>query len=319
MGKIWSFGIFSEEEGFDIEKNKPQNLIKLFCSRQIRVKSKHPHTLADPFLYVHNDELYVFAEIEEINREAYINCWKTSDLNNWIDLGPVLSLDCHISYPYIFNDNAGNIYLIPETRKLQEVSIWKFDDFPFHLTKVNSILKGDYYDSNIFYRNNYYYLVTAYNDKSLKIFYSPDLLGNNWVPHPANQMCLKSKAYRNGGSIVYGNTLYRVAQDFQNGYGKKVCIYKIRSLDNNKFEEELITEDFSVNGEYKWLEEGKHHVSAVKFKNRIIIALDGLGNDYKINRLLNGLFRLVNFKFNIYILLIVLYNTYVFSSINMIE
>ena len=89
-----------------------------------------PHTLADPFLMVWGNALYIFLESQSPRHQGKIIGYRTTDLNNYKSLGTILEEDHHLSYPFVFNYDDSQ-YLIPESESAGEVALYKFEDFPY--------------------------------------------------------------------------------------------------------------------------------------------------------------------------------------------
>jgi hypothetical protein len=293
MGNTWSIGIFKEKNDFLHEvNNRPVNLISTFLGRNLRTSSRHIHTYADPFLYEEKGDLYLFAEIQAVRESGYINCWKYTDDEKWEDIGPILKETNRYTYPFILKDKD-ELYMIPESLEAGEVSLWKFHNFPKDLKKVKTILKGPYVDSNVICYNNKYYLFTTTNPAGeLLIFFSDELLSDEWIPHPSNPITRNKQISRNGGGVVmYGNRLVRIAQDDANGYGKGIVILDILKLDEFQYEEAISIDDFKPSRNYSWQQLGRHHLSVCNFRESVFIAMDGSAKDIIINKLINGFFK----------------------------
>ena len=158
---VWSIGIFVEDNNFNLIHDRPENLVYVFNSRKIRISKDHAHTLADPFLHVEGDKIYLFAEVQNVDKKGFINCWFSQDALIWKNIGPVLKANSHFSYPHIFTNKNNEIFLIPESGEIKEVSIYKFNNFPMDLSKKNEFLQGKYADTNILVQDgtfffNYY-------------------------------------------------------------------------------------------------------------------------------------------------------------------
>ena len=71
---------------------------------------------ADSFLYVKEDELFLFYELQHWDDPGCIAMIKTKDLKSWTKPQIVLQQPFHLSFPYVFEDN-GTIYMIPESQE----------------------------------------------------------------------------------------------------------------------------------------------------------------------------------------------------------
>jgi len=85
-------------------------------------------TLADPFLFQHRGENWLFCERQDLtDMKGNIWCINLDDP----EAEPILVLDepFHLSYPQVFT-YADGIYMIPESRQAGEVRIYKCRNFP---------------------------------------------------------------------------------------------------------------------------------------------------------------------------------------------
>ncbi len=294
MGKVWSIGIFEESKDFSLEKDGLKNLVHVFPGKTISKRKNHIHTIADPFFKIHQNVLYLFAEMQQVSEKGFISGWRSADGINWEELGPILKQPYHVSYPCICTDAEGkNMYLIPETCKENEVSVWKFTNFPFGLEKVNPILKGTYVDSNVILHNNTYYLFTTKQDGPLEIYYSKNIESDKWESHPSNPIEIGHTNVRNGGGpVMHNNKLYRIAQNGQKEHGTNLAIVEIMELNEQAYSEKLLIPDFKPAENHPFQSLGRHHLNLIQFKDKTIIAVDGLEKDYFINKFTNAFFKL---------------------------
>lgn len=295
MGKLWSIGIFEKEETkelFTLGK-----LLKVFNSRKVRLSKKHIHTYADPFLISDAENLYLFAEIQEISGKGYINGWKTSDLKEWENLGIILKEEFHLSYPFVFYDqHSSSHYLIPESSETLEVALYHFQQFPLKPVKTAVLLKGKFADSSLMLIDGIYYLITTDLDKDeLQLYYSHNLLDENWESHPMSPISTDKRVNRNGGGFILINKdLYRIAQNCEDSYGAGIVVLKVNQITREIYEETIVTPDLRPVIIPKWQKNGRHHLSIAEIKNTKVLATDGLQDDIWLNKGLNFLFKLMS-------------------------
>lgn len=295
MGKTWSVGIFKEKNGFAIsQKSKPGELIFSLSGRTIRTNTRHIHTYADPFLFENNENLYLFAEIQSMGKPGYINCWQYKEDSNWLDIGSVVKESSHYSYPFIIKDKDGQIYMIPESVQTNDIGIWKFENFPFGIKRIKTLLKGSYADSNIIYHDGTYYLFTTNMANELLIFFSDKLLSDTWTQHPDNPISTDRRISRNGGGIMlHENKLIRIAQNCADRYGEGIIILNVLRLDKTGYKEAIHINDYQPQNHYSWQKKGRHHLNLCNFKGNTFIAMDGGAEDLVINKFINGFYKLL--------------------------
>jgi len=291
--KVWSVGLFAENN--DIFEQPFTNMMKVFNAKKIRNSKRHIHTYADPFLFVYNDELYIFLEIQEVHGYGYIHVWKTADLINWQDKGIVLKESFHLSYPFVFRDQkSGKIYLLPESSQAGKTYLYEFEEFPTKLIKKNLLLTGKYVDSSIYQKDGIYYLITTdFSTGRLHLFCSNDLNNSDWKTHPLSPLSDNPLISRNGGGFVaIEDKLYRIAQNGQTKYGEGIVILEVCKLTPETYEEHIIIKDFTPTNQ-KWQRDGRHHFSIAKFRGKNIIAIDGLQDDFLFNKALNLIYKFI--------------------------
>lgn len=241
--------------------------------------------LADPFLFVYRNVLYLFYESKNFFTPGVLKMVKTTDLIHWSEPITVLKEKFHLSYPFVFEDN-GTVYMIPETGAVGEVRIYQADnDELTHFSYKETILrqpkdrvvKMGYGDSSIYKKNGIYYLMTMlqYEDEinTLELYTSPNLFGP-YTKHPSSPIKKSMKVGRDAGSwIEYKGNLYRMSQDCTRRYGDNVNVSKITTLSEMTYKEMLVQENIlpSKNAIFR---EGGHQFNTVIFKGMRLFATD---------------------------------------------
>src|SRR5271169_5411502 len=113
--QVWNIALHSVPGEFEIDRQLP-NAALIFSSHQLRRDLRHIHTRADPFLFATSDELYLFFETVETNWHGRIEAYKTRDMITFANIGTILELPYHLSYPAVFN-HGRSVYMIPESSK----------------------------------------------------------------------------------------------------------------------------------------------------------------------------------------------------------
>ena len=289
---VWSIGIFVEDNNFNLIHDRPENLVYVFNSRKIRISKDHAHTLADPFLHVEGDKIYLFAEVQNVDKKGFINCWFSQDALIWKNIGPVLKANSHFSYPHIFSNKKNEIFLIPESGEIKEVSIYKFNNFPMDLSKKNDLLQGNYFDTNILVQDGTFFLITTKNNFEVEIFFSDDLFSKNWTKHPKSPVKQGKALSRNAGPIYRRKgRMYRFVQDCSVSYGNKINVIEIVKIDENSYKEKIVAEDYKPRSDFPFQKLARHHISSVPFKGKTVVAMDGKRSDIIFNRLINFIYR----------------------------
>jgi hypothetical protein len=291
---LWNIALFNLED-LNLASITHKNPIKIFTSKKLQFRTSHIEFIADPFLFVHDDELFLFFEEKQTTSKGYIKAYKTNDLKLWKDCGIILKEKFHLSYPNVFKVGV-DIFMIPEAAESQKILLYKSINFPYDWIVFHELIpfNGRFVDSSIYLENGIYYLFTTevLVDNSgnrgykLLLYYSESLT-DQWVEHPASPLSEDMKNARGAGSIFkFNNKLYRPAQDCSDIYGENYSIYEITALTITEYTEKMHIEDM-VNFNHKWSALCGHHFNLVKFKDMTIAVTDGLQNDYRLNIFFN--------------------------------
>jgi len=286
--------------GFDFSKP-----IKDILYNQFSLSLNPVTIVADPFLFVYNDILFLFYEMKRNYSPGIICMTSTSDLVRWTQPHIVLEENFHLSYPFVFEDN-GSVYMVPETSEIGDIRLYKADNNCLkHFSYYKTIVKKEvidseigYADSSIYNKEGIYYLITSIerNRKNILYLYYSDCLSGPYKEHPSSPICLSSKYGRNGGSFINDESgnLYRVAQDCEKRYGDNLHIFQIDKLSSYEYKEHLI-KSYLIPLDIPFYSEGGHQLSLVFFKNRMIIATDAKEyHSYTFIRLLHKLRLILN-------------------------
>jgi len=251
--------------------------------KSLKIKNPKNRFFADPFVKHYNNRNIIFVEDFDYKKnKAVISAIEINPDKSYTILGPVLDEDFHLSYPYIFEEN-NELFLCPETHDSNDIRLYKCTEFPMKWEFDRILIKNvSAADSNIFYHENKWWLMTNIDssdlgvkldyhehDSELHIFYADSLNSNNWISHPKNPVIFDSNQARNAGNInSKDGELYRVFQEQSfDTYGKKFGITKILELNTENYKEEIL---FKVPPNFYNDIFGTHHYS---FDNNLI-ALD---------------------------------------------
>lgn len=239
--------------------------------------------LADPFLFVKDDSLFLFYEDKKMYHDGVISMIKTTDLVHWTDPVVVLKESCHLSYPWVFEEN-GQIYMIPETSGLKSIRLYEANEDLTHFKFIKTILHDtdtfdggfSFSDSSIFKLDNKYYLITTINNgcnNMLKLYVS-NYFDGGYIEHPQSVITSNNKYARNAGSMFrWENQLFRVAQDCEYKYGDNVHLLTVTELTPDLYKERVLKENI-LSSHISFYKEGGHQFNFVNFKGKNIIATD---------------------------------------------
>ena len=202
---------------------------------------------ADPFLFYYKHENYVFFEnFSYSTKRGKISCGKVRD-NKLIDITDVLSLDYHLSYPFIFEED-GDIYLMPETYANSRLEIYKCISFPNKWELYSTAFEGEKVVDASFYvdDNNQKWLFINRLESELFIYKIDSLKLNQLEPHMQNPVIISSETARNGGPIFkYKDEVFRPSQaNIEGIYGRALNINKIEKLTIDEYIEKTIVTEY---------------------------------------------------------------------------
>ena len=236
-----------------------------------------PSTLlmADPFIHQKDGKWYAFFEIMN-GKHADIGV-AVEENGTWKYLGIALDETVHLSYPFIF-EKDGITYMIPETKRHEQVRLYKSTQFPFgwELDKVLIDYKR-LVDNTLFEKDDVLYLLTTENEK-LRLYFSDSLHGN-FTEHPMSP--LRTGNYtRSAGRVLQNEGItIRFGQDHFGGYGRAVYGFTIDSMSKTYYKEtSLPNNPILKNQGDTWAKNGMHHIDIHKLSDGTYKAIfDGYG------------------------------------------
>uniref|UniRef100_A0A5B6ZF53 Glucosamine inositolphosphorylceramide transferase 1 n=1 Tax=Davidia involucrata TaxID=16924 RepID=A0A5B6ZF53_DAVIN len=254
----WSIGVFYGDSPFSLKPIETVNVWKdesaawpvanpVVTCASVSDAGFPSNFVADPFLFVQGDILYLFYETKNsITMQGDIGVARSIDKGaTWQQLGIALDEDWHLSYPYVFEYN-GQIYMMPESSENGELHLYRALNFPLQWTLDKIIMKKPLVDSFIITHDGKYWLfgsdhsgIGTKKNGQLEIWYSSSPLGP-WKPHKKNPIYNtdKSMGARNGGRpFVYNGNLYRTGQDCGKTYGRRLRVFRVEVLTSDEFQE----------------------------------------------------------------------------------
>ncbi|ERN01297.1 glycosyltransferase family protein 64 protein C5 [Amborella trichopoda] len=254
----WSIGVYYGDNPFSL---KPLELRNVWSDKGLAWPVANPvmtcalasdagypsNFVADPFLYVQDDILYMFFETKNsVTLKGEIGVARSLDNSaTWEHLGIALDEEWHLSFPYVFSYN-GEIYMLPEGSQKGDLRLYRALKFPLQWTLEKVILKRPMVDSFIIQRDRSFWLfgsdISGFSTKKngeLEIWYSKSLLGP-WKSHKGNPIynTLCSRGARNAGRpFIYEGQLYRMGQDCGETYGHRVRLFRVEVLTKEAYKE----------------------------------------------------------------------------------
>lgn len=267
FGKKKAFSILYSHKSFSISDFTIKGFKKL--------KSEGKGFYADPFIIEYNDTHFLFFENFSFKKnKAHISVTEIGAGGILQKPVTVLEKPYHLSYPFVFKF-WDNYYMLPETGDNNSVDLYRAIDFPWkwelEVQLMNNIALIDptlvYYNTKWWlFGNRKLHPFVSSNDQ-LFLYYSENLLSNEWIAHPQNPIITDIGNCRPAGRIFEKNgKLYRPAQNNaakQYGYG--LNINEIELLTEIEYKEKRVFQ--VVPGELNKLS-GIH---SIDFTNQITV------------------------------------------------
>lgn len=264
-------------------------------AERVRCRSTvwHHEFCADPFLFVKDGVPYLFYETLK-NGKGVIGYFECVD-GDWADRGVIIDMPWHMSYPQVFEED-GRVYMIPEQSNHGKgnVALYEAVEFPRKWEMRKVLIDRPFADSTLLKHEGHYYMAcyAIPPHEGAELWRAEKLVGP-WERHPqwgkvsqarrlrrcAGSFCRGEHVERvglvlgdgHGEHVEHGEWtgIYRMAQDCNGGYGKRVFRVPVLKLSPTEYEEgpaELVLDwgnepkgcgkhtlnELSVNGE-KWV------------------------------------------------------------------
>lgn len=199
----------------------------------VLIPSMLRYWMADPFLFKEKETTYIFAEMYDKRNSKGVLGYAKLKGNHCGKFKVCLEEEFHLSYPCIFRRD-GDIYMVPETKEENVVTIYKAVEFPKKWEKCQTICENPCVDTTpFFYKGGNYFFTTIANehstDDNLFLIHEPsgeitELLNNN--------LCLRSA----GHVIFHQNQIIRPSQD-DTVYGDAVIFNEIVNFEKGSYRE----------------------------------------------------------------------------------
>jgi hypothetical protein len=198
---------------------------------------------ADPFLWADKGRVFCFFEdYRYASERGRISCGELTKKCELVDVRPVLELQHHLSYPFVFDDN-GDIFMVPESADNGTVDLYRAKAFPFEWEYVRTILDAPGLDTTIVQHDGLYWMFTSISEPrgasaQLALLFSPTLTGK-YQFHLHTPITADARYARCAGRIFeQEGFLIRPSQDSSGTYGKALHFRKITELTPKTYAEE---------------------------------------------------------------------------------
>ncbi|HJP91475.1 MAG TPA: hypothetical protein VJ875_05940 [Pyrinomonadaceae bacterium] len=200
---------------------------------------------ADPFPIKVGEQYYIFFE-EYLNSAGRAHLSVIQVDQTGIVSGPaeVLKLDCHLSYPFVF-EWRGDYYMIPETGDKNVVSLYRSASFPFDWQLEQVLLEATCpLDATLVEVDGTWWMFVNIQEEGVLVnwdelhVYYADSPHGPWKPHARNPVISDVTRARPAGNLFWLNdVLYRPSQDSSMRYGYATTISRIDNLSPTEYSE----------------------------------------------------------------------------------
>jgi hypothetical protein len=232
-GRAWGIGWRFDESASLLDKGE--------AAFQIITGGTHSY-LADPFPFRHKGQDFIFVEQYLYAQNRGCIAVVTADRNG-VAGAPriVLQEPHHLSYPFVF-EQAGQIWMIPESGAAKNVSLYRAVEFPYRWTREACLIEGiEGYDTTpLRHKGGFWFFVSLRLWRSTSwdvlCLYHADSLTGCWTPHAANPVLIDATLSRPAGAFIQrGGRTLRPVQDCARGYGGAVTFCQIDRLGESEF------------------------------------------------------------------------------------
>lgn len=214
---------------------------KLIRAKFPRGEKWHADFCADPFLFHHEGNNYLFYETTDKSGKGMIGVFKLVG-GRWKNLGKALEEEFHLSYPQVFKMEDGKIYMIPESSDKGKgaVYLYEAEEFPLKWRRKATLIDRPFADATLLKEGGHWYMAcyTIPPHETAELWEAPTMEGP-WRRHPMwNKINQSARLRRCGGRFIRRNgKLFRMAQDCNGSYGKRLFVVEVKAISPEVYEE----------------------------------------------------------------------------------
>lgn len=205
---------------------------------------------ADPHVIYRESNYYLFVEEYPYQtKRGHLSVIEMDAYGNYKQPIPILQKDYHLSFPFVF-EWLGHYYLIPESSTNKTIDLYECVKFPDQWRHKITLMKDvTAVDTTAFCFDGKWWLFTGMAEQEtaapqveLFLFYSDELITDQWNAHPMNPIVSDVKRARAAGRILAKDgKLFRPSQDCSKTYGYGFDLNAIVVLSETEYAERTVT------------------------------------------------------------------------------
>lgn len=218
-------------------------------SRYRQLSPPRDRIWADPQVLERDGKYYVF--VEELlygSNRGHIAMLTIDQHGRSSAATPVLTSDCHLSYPFVFEAD-GEVYMVPETSDRRTVELYRCVRFPdqweLEMRLMEDVLAVD---TTLCHRDGRWWLFANMVQSpgtcswdELFLFWADDFRTQDWHPHPLNPIITDVSCARPAGRLFELNgELYRPSQNCSGWYGRGFNLARVDALTRSDYREQIV-------------------------------------------------------------------------------
>ncbi len=259
---IWSIGLL---RGSRLNGMKPTEVPNPIVQAS-DFKEWDGKAVADPFAIFREGVWYLFFELFQSGSDrAVIGASRSLNLRDWEPLGIVLRQPHHLSYPFVF-EHDGQVYMMPESRSVRRVDLFRAVEFPHRWEFERTILRGRLMDCSMVKHRGRYWIFAGWRSHGLKLFHALHPLGpwrHHWMPFL--RLYSRSASRPGGRPIHHDGQLIRFSQDSTDYYGQQLRAWQVTCMNRLWYSEvPMFEEPLLVGSGQGWNSRCMHHMDAFR-------------------------------------------------------
>ncbi len=208
------------------------------------IRDNWRYWVADPFVFEHNGETYIFAELfDYLRRRGVIGYSKLKANGSFSSWKEIIIESYHMSYPQIF-EHDGEIYIVPETGSGRTLDMYRAVDFPDKWEKSVNLAKDVVFaDTTLLNRGGKLYALACDMERTKNSELVLFGVNENMKLCPTALGCVvnnSATARAAGKMFEYGGKLIRVSQDCSEEYGKCLNFLEVDSDFSSYYREKTV-------------------------------------------------------------------------------